>query len=91
MSKGQINLKKTVSRDDIELGIEYKLLGLKGLLDGLSYTDNGGFDNISEAFAFLRDSIDGIIRDEIEPLKEKTEYMFGICSQLYHYGEVHNG
>ena len=87
MSKIQIDLRNTATIDDI-IDLEKKLLGVRGILDAFSACLEAGVDNSTEALALVRDLItDTIIQKDIEMLKEKVEYMFWVCSDVYH-GEV---
>jgi len=87
MSKNNIDLRKTATIDDI-IDLENRLLGVRGILDAFSASLEVGIDNSEEALALVRDLItDTIIKKDIEMLKVKVEYVFGVCSDVYH-GEV---
>ena len=83
-----IDLRKTATIDDI-IDLEKKLLGIMGILDAFALSSEIGVDNNTEALALVRDSIlDSIINQDIKMLKEKVSYMFGVCSDVYHGGEL---
>ncbi len=87
-SSKTIDLRKTTTVDDI-VDLEKKLLGVMGILDAFSLSSEIGAENSTEALALVRDSIlDTIINQDIKMLKEKVSYMFGVCSDVYHGGEL---
>jgi len=83
----QIDLRKTATVDDI-INLEQKILGIRGILDAFGTSIDLGLENPQEALALVRDTITHtIIQKDIEMLKDKIEYMFGVCASIYH-GEV---
>jgi len=86
--KIQIDLRKTATVDDI-INLEQKILGIRGILDAFGTSIDLGLENPQEALALVRDTITHtIIQKDINELKDKIEYMFGVCASIYHDGEV---
>jgi len=87
MLKNNIDLRKTATVDDI-ISLERKILGIVGIIDSFAVSSEITTDNSPEAFELIRDAIHNtIINVDITLLKERVEYMFEICSEVYH-GEV---
>jgi hypothetical protein len=84
MEQIKIDLRKTITSDNIEMNLERKLKGFIFLLDSLEVSIEAGNSNSMEGFALMSEMVKNLIDDDIKTLKEHTNYMFDVCSRVYH-------
>jgi len=70
-----IDLRKTITSDEIELNLEYKLKGIRALLDCMEASSDMDIKYPAEGFSLLGDMLDNLLND-LQPIKTKIDYTF---------------